>query len=67
MMKAMKIGTFSQLNFCDVAFQIIDNDKTNIKQLEIVLDVAISIILDVDEQNGTIIIFYEYSIIIISI
>ncbi|MEI6716616.1 MAG: hypothetical protein WCK87_02720 [Candidatus Saccharibacteria bacterium] len=56
----MKIGTFSQLNFCDVAFQIIDNDKTNIKQLEVVLDVAISIILDVDEQNGTIIFFYEY-------
>jgi hypothetical protein len=56
----MLIDNFSQLNFCDVAFQIIDNDKDNLEQLKKVLDTANLIWKYADEENGTIVMFCEY-------
>lgn len=57
---AIEIDNFSQLNFCDVAFQIIDNNKTNVKRLQAVLDMANLIWKYASRQNGTIVIFCEY-------
>jgi hypothetical protein len=56
----MLIDNFSQLNFCDIAFQIIDNDKDNLEQLRKVLDMANLIWKYADEENGTIVMFCEY-------
>ena len=56
----MLIDNFSQLNFCDIAFQIIDNDKDNLEQLKKVLDMANLIWKYADEENGTIVMFCEY-------
>lgn len=56
----MLVDNFSQLNFCDVAFQIIDNDKDNLEQLKKVLDIANLIWKYADEENGTIVMFCEY-------
>ena len=56
----MLIDNFSQLNFCDVAFQIIDNDKDNLEQLKQILDMAQLVWKYSDHNNGTIAIFCEY-------
>lgn len=56
----MLVDNFSQLNFCDIAFQIIDNDKDNLEQLKKVLDMANLIWKYADEENGTIVMFCEY-------
>lgn len=56
----MLVDNFSQLNFCDVAFQIIDNDKDNLEQLKKVLDMANLIWKYANEENGTIVMFCEY-------
>ena len=60
MMFVMEIDNFSQLNFCNVAFQIIDNDRGNAEQLKKVLDMANLIWKYAGEENGTIIMFCEY-------
>jgi len=60
MMFIMEIDKFSQLNFCDVAFQIIDNDKDSLEQLKKVLDMAEIIKKYTSENNSTIYIFCEY-------
>ncbi|MCX6805209.1 MAG: hypothetical protein NT114_00750 [Patescibacteria group bacterium] len=56
----MEIDNFSQLNFCDIAFQIIDNDKDNTEQLKKILGMANVIWKYAGEENGTIVIFCEY-------
>ena len=56
----MIVDNFSQLNFCDIAFQIIDNDKDNVEQLNKILDMANLIWKYADENNGTIVMFCEY-------
>jgi ribosomal protein L24E len=56
----MLIDNFSQLNFCDVAFQIIDNDKDNLGQLKTLLEAAELVKKYSDHNNGTIYIFCEY-------
>jgi hypothetical protein len=56
----MLIDNFSQLNFCDIAFQIIDNDKDNLGQLKTLLEAAELVKKYSDHNNGTIYIFCEY-------